>query len=113
MPHFGGREYTVAARHDATGDLAAITQVAVDPGAPEWGHQAITAVTRPHRGHRLGLLIKAAMLEWLATAEPRVGRVNTYNSATNRHMIAINEALGFELLGPSATSWELKAEPPV
>ena len=42
-------------------------QVFVDPEYPEWGHQGLTAVTRPHRGHRLGLLIKAAMLEWLAT----------------------------------------------
>ena len=37
------------------------------PEAPSWGFQELTAVTRPHRGHRLGLLVKAAMLEWLAT----------------------------------------------
>jgi GNAT superfamily N-acetyltransferase len=114
IPVFGARQYSVAARHDATGALAAITQVGVEPDAPEWGHQQITAVARAHRGHRLGLLTKVAMLEWLAKAEPQIERIQTFNAAVNRHMIAINETLGFELLGPSATSWELRVvSPPV
>jgi len=33
-----------------TGELAALTEVAVDPADPGWGHQVITAVTREHRG---------------------------------------------------------------
>jgi RimJ/RimL family protein N-acetyltransferase len=57
-------------------------------------------VTRPHRGHRLGLLTKAAMLDWLATAEPQLARVETNNAAVNSYMIAVNEALGFELAEP-------------
>ena len=59
------------ARHDASGELAALSEVIVEPADPGWGHQAITAVTRKHRGHRLGLLVKVAMMDWLATAEPR------------------------------------------
>ena len=54
--------YTVAGRHDATGELAALTEMAVDPADPGWGHQMFTAVTK-HRGHRLGLLMKIAMLD--------------------------------------------------
>ena len=31
-----------------------------------------TAVVRAHRGHRLGLLVKTAMLDLLAAAEPQL-----------------------------------------
>lgn len=93
----GVRNYTVAAAHEATGELAAMTQLAVAPDHPRWGHQGLTAVTRQHRGHRLGLLVKTAMLDWLAEAEPAVEVVDTGNATANVHMIAVNEALGFEL----------------
>lgn len=96
----GNRGYSVAAVHDATGEMAALTQLFVDPADPDWGHQGITGVTRPHRGHRLGLLTKAAMLEWLVTAEPQLEHVETNNAASNSYMIAVNEALGFELAEP-------------
>lgn len=96
----GHRGYSVAAVHDETGEMAALTQVGVDPAEPAWGNQGLTAVTRPHRGHRLGLLTKAAMMEWLATAEPRLERVTTTNASVNSHMIAVNEALGYRLAEP-------------
>ena len=54
----------MAARHDATGELAALTEIAVDPADPGWGIRC-HGVTRQHRGHRLGLLVKIAMVEWL------------------------------------------------
>jgi GNAT superfamily N-acetyltransferase len=94
----GLRYYSVAARCDETGELAGITQVGVDPEQPDWGYQELTAVTRPHRGHRLGLLIKVAMLEWLAEAEPGVRHIMTGNAFANRHMISINEELGYHVL---------------
>ena len=103
----GVREYSVTAVHDATGEMAAMTQVAIEPETPQWGHQSLTAVTRTHRGHRLGLLVKAAMLEWLATAEPQIEQIETGNAASNKHMIAVNEALGFEVALPFFHSYEL------
>jgi GNAT superfamily N-acetyltransferase len=91
----GSRDYSVAAIHGETGDMAALTAVMVDPaGAPGWAYQMITAVTRPHRGHRLGMLIKLAMLEWLAEAEPQLRHIMTFNAVPNQYMIAVNEALG-------------------
>jgi hypothetical protein len=33
-------------------------------------------------------------------------RIDTWNAAANKHMIAINEALGFEITGKPARSWE-------
>ena len=103
----GRRVYTLAALHDASGEMAAVTAVEADPDNPEWGHQQLTAVIRKHRGHRLGLLVKAAMLDWLAEAEPRLERIVTGNAAVNQHMIAINDQLGYELLEPSAQSYEI------
>ena len=102
-----GRRYSLAAVQDATGEMAALTVVSVDPGMPDWGHQLITAVTRPHRGHRLGLLTKAAMMEWLAGAEPQVARIVTWNAASNKYMIAVNEELGYEVWGRPYRSAEL------
>jgi GNAT superfamily N-acetyltransferase len=96
----GARRYTVAALHDATGETAALTQVQITPEYPEWGLQGLTAVTRPHRGHRLGLLVKAEVQRWLAEAEPKLERIETGNAATNKHMIAINETLGYRLAEP-------------
>jgi GNAT superfamily N-acetyltransferase len=91
----GGRLYSAAARHVATGEFAALSQLMTDSLMPGWGYQFLTAVTRAHRGHRLGLLVKVATHQWLVDAEPGVRRVVTSNSETNRHMIAINEALGY------------------
>lgn len=103
----GGRGYTIAAVHDATGSLAAMTQVAVYPEEPRWGMQGLTAVTRTHRGHRLGLLLKLAMIDWLAEEEPQVDRIETGNASGNTHMIAVNEALGFQVTPPNFHTVEL------
>jgi GNAT superfamily N-acetyltransferase len=86
--------YSVAAIHDATGAAAALTQVFVDPDVTGWAWQGLTAVVREHRGHRLGMLVKVDMLEWLAKAEPQVRHSVTFNAAPNMHMIAVNEQLG-------------------
>jgi RimJ/RimL family protein N-acetyltransferase len=104
----GVRSYSIAAIHEATGEMAALTQLEVDPDTPEWGHQGLTAVTRPHRGHRLGLLVKAAMLDWLAEAEPTIERIETGNDSTNQHMIAVNEALGYEIFEPLWQWYEIE-----
>jgi RimJ/RimL family protein N-acetyltransferase len=101
------RGHGVAAIHDATGEMAAFTGVVVDPESPEWGFQQLTAVTRPHRGHRLGLLVKTAMLELLAREEPQLARIVTGNAAANNHMIAVNEQLGYEVVEPGWLSYEI------
>jgi GNAT superfamily N-acetyltransferase len=95
----GTRWYTVGAVSDKTGELAAFSVLIIDPQHPEWGLQGDTGVLRHHRGHRLGTLVKTAMLEWLATAEPRLRRIKTDNAASNNYMISINERLGFTVHG--------------
>jgi GNAT superfamily N-acetyltransferase len=93
----GQQFYSVAARHEATGRLVAITQMYVEPGTPGWGFQMDTAVLPAHRGHRLGLLVKAEMLDLLAAHEPGIRHILTGNGASNQHMIVINEQLGFTI----------------
>jgi GNAT superfamily N-acetyltransferase len=102
----GQRLYGVAAMHEQSGHLAAITLIGTDPGTPGWGFQALTAVLPDHRGHRLGLLVKVAMLEQLLAVRPDVSRIVTGNAGANQHMIAINEELGFEV-GSVHRRWEL------
>ena len=97
---------TVAARHDSTGELAGLTQICTDDGTPGWAFQQITAVSKEHRGHRLGLLVKVANLEQLISGDPGVRRILTGNAGANEHMIAINEMLGFHV-SDQYRSWDL------
>jgi GNAT superfamily N-acetyltransferase len=101
------RGYSVAAVHELTGELAAYTEVVVDPEAPQWGFQQLTAVTRAHRGHRLGLLAKTHMLAELAGAEPQLEFISTSNAAANSYMIAVNEMLGYEVVDPCWRFFEI------
>jgi GNAT superfamily N-acetyltransferase len=95
----GQRLYRLVAQHRGTGELAGHTIVAVEDERPAIGHQHDTSVVRDHRGHRLGLLLKAGMLLWLAEAEPQLASVDTWNAESNDHMIAVNEQLGYRVLG--------------
>ncbi len=104
----GSRWYQIAAMHDASGEMAALSQINVDPDIDGWAFQDITAVTRPHRGHRLGLHVKVAMLDWLAEAEPQVRHIITYNAVQNEHMIAVNAELGHRV-GDLFESFEMDA----
>jgi GNAT superfamily N-acetyltransferase len=88
------RAYTVIARHAVSGEPAGYTEIQVDGDGP-WATQEDTAVTRPHRGHRLGLVLKSVMLDWLRDREPAVRQVVTWNATSNTHMRAVNERLGF------------------
>lgn len=97
----GRTKLTTVALDDA-GDVAAYTEIAVpeaDPGRSfQWG----TLVRKAHRGRRLGLATKAANLLWLQTERPEVTSVITWNAEVNRHMVAINERLGFRPVARAA-----------
>ena len=95
----GHRLYRVVARHRQTGRLAGHTVVVVDVEDPRLAHQHDTSVLREHRGHRLGLLVKADMMRWLVEQEPRIEALATWNAETNEHMVAVNERLGYRAVG--------------
>jgi len=98
--------YVVAARHDATGRLAALTAIVTEADTPDWAFQQLTGVLPDHRGHRLGLLLKIAMLDLLAHHDPKIRHIQTGNAGANAHMIAINEQLGYTVLAVHR-GWEL------
>jgi GNAT superfamily N-acetyltransferase len=109
---YGIASYAVAARHDATGRFAALTEVVSEAEQPDWAFQQITAVLSGHRGHRLGLLVKIAMLDLLAKHAPDVRHIQTGNAGLNEHMIAINEQLGYTVLNVYR-GWELDLTAPL
>lgn len=77
------------------GEVVAYTDIGVHRLRPEPAYQWDTIVRADHRGHRLGLLLKIVNLELLRAESPRTRWISTWNAASNEHMIAINEALGF------------------
>ncbi|WP_350277503.1 GNAT family N-acetyltransferase [Kribbella sp. HUAS MG21] len=90
--------YRVIARAKETGELAGHTVVAVEQERPHIGEQHDTAVSRDHRGHRLGALLKSAMLLRLREAEPALTQIDTWNAESNNHMIGINEQLNYKIV---------------
>ncbi len=88
-----------AALHVPSGTLAGFTEVEYPVDAPGVVFQEDTLVLREHRGHRLGMLVKAANLQELARVRPDARRVHTWNAEENAFMLRINVALGFRPAG--------------
>jgi hypothetical protein len=61
-------------------------------------------VAREHRGRGLGFAIKVTNLAAVTAAYPAIRTISTWNAADNEHMIAVNDALGFEVVAHS-TYW--------
>jgi len=99
--------YGVAALADDSGEMTAYSGVLTNPEQPQWAFQQLTAVVRDHRGHRLGLLVKTAMLELLAAEQPQLEYILTGNAATNAYMIAVNEQLGYRVTEPHLRFYEM------
>ena len=83
---------------DGAGQAVAVTTLSVDAGGGDRVHQQETIVHRDHRGHRLGLAVKAANLRALQQAFPERTAVYTSNHEDNAQMVAINERMGFHPL---------------
>jgi GNAT superfamily N-acetyltransferase len=95
-----GRDLLVAAaRHRATGELVGYSELTVSRDQPQTAYQWDTLVVRPHRGHRLGGLLKIATMRLLEAGRYPTEKVTTFNSTLNRPMIAVNEALGARIAG--------------
>ncbi|NEK59604.1 hypothetical protein GCU56_17240 [Geodermatophilus sabuli] len=85
------------------GRLVAFTDLQVPLEQPERAQQGGTLVLREHRGHRLGARVEAAVLREVVASLPAVRRVSTYDSESDRPMVAVNEALGFRPAGQLST----------
>lgn len=93
----GDRLLTVAALHDG-GDIAGWTTVLLPADGARRAHQYDTAVVPAHRGHGLGLWMKAEMLRRLPAAQPDLAEIHTGVPDDNRHLLSVNTALGFRPL---------------
>ena len=84
---------TVAIARDGT--AAAYTELVVAAHTPGWVFQWGTLVRTEHRGHLLGVAVKARNLSWMQRENPGARLVRTYNAEVNTHMVAVNELIGF------------------
>lgn len=98
-------ELVSAVRHVPTGRLAGHSVLMVFNSNPAVAFQDDTLVLAEHRGHGLGMLLKAANLVRLRRLLPDAGRVWTWNAAENGYMLSINETLGFRPVGYSG-EWQ-------
>ncbi len=99
----GRATYHAGALH---GDrLVAWTVICGDDG-PAHAWQNNTLVDPPHRGHRLGQLVKLANLAQIRELRPGLEAIDTYNAASNEHMLRINRAMGFREV-ESVIEWQL------
>ncbi len=91
----GRKVYETVAVKD--GQVVAQSTLSAPPPGQELPHlnQWGTYVHRDHRGHRLGLAVKAENLRVVQRAHPDRTLISTTNSPANAPMVAINELMGF------------------
>jgi mycothiol synthase len=86
---------TVVAVHEASGAVAGLTEMEVQPSRPDHAFQLDTAVLAQFRGHGLGRFVKGTMMRGLLTDRPHIERVSTQTDASNTYMIRVNHQLGY------------------
>jgi GNAT superfamily N-acetyltransferase len=89
--------YSTVAVHDESGEVAGVTEIALNTSQPEMAWQWSTIVDPRHRGRRLGYLLKTANLAYLLAGVPEVRKVSTWNASSNSFMIGVNEEMGYRV----------------
>jgi mycothiol synthase len=85
----------VAAVHEESGAVAALTGLQLRPGRTDLSWQGDTAVAEGFRGCGLGRAVKAGMMRWVLADFPDLERVVTNTAADNASMIRVNEQIGY------------------
>ncbi len=94
----GAEQRIVIAVHEASGEVAGLTELNVYARQPEHGRQGDTAVLATHRGHGLGRAMKSAMMRRLVVDHPDIERVSTQTAAENAYMAGVNHQIGYRTL---------------
>lgn len=77
------------------GTVAAYSELVIPRYHPGRVYQWGTLALPEHRGRRLGLATKVRNLLWLQRERPDLRTLVTYNAEVNRHMIGVNDRMGF------------------
>lgn len=80
---------------DADDRLVGFTNLSIPGHEDEVAYQYGTLVLREHRGHRLGMAMKAASLHLLQERFTDRTYIDTINAEQNGPMVGINEEIGF------------------
>lgn len=91
-----GRTRWATVAFDGDDRLVGYTEVMVSSIDPARAYQWGTLVAPAARGARLGVALKARNLAEVQGAGLGVERIYTWNASVNAHMVAVNDALGFE-----------------
>jgi len=86
---------TAFVEHTATGAPAGYTVLDAPRERSRPVRQGDTIVLQEHRGHRLGMVLKTGNLLRLGEVRPGHPAVLAFTAEENRHMLQVNEALGF------------------
>ncbi len=92
----GKTGFITVAKHRASGDFVGITEVAWTKGS-DAGFIDSTWVSKDHRGHQLGLILKTRSALTILDQAPQMLTIRTWNAEENVHMWAINEKLGYSV----------------
>ena len=102
----GRTRFGTLAVHEDSGKAVAFTDIGVSRFLPEVAYQWETIVETAHRGHGLGMVVKAHNHRLLAERSPGTHWLNTWNAESNTHMVGINARLGFRAM-EYWTEWQL------
>jgi GNAT superfamily N-acetyltransferase len=91
----GGRKYAQVAL-DPEGKVAGFNLLMSFPDEPGFIEIWDTGVAREHRGHGLGLRLKAAASLWVLEDQPDTRWVRTFNNNENEWMLAVNRTMGYQ-----------------
>ena len=100
----GRATFHTAALHD--GRAVAWTIIAGTADEPAQAWQNTTLVDPEHRGRRLGTVVKLENLRYIRELRPGLEVIDTFNAASNQHMLRINRAMGFAAV-ETVINWQL------
>lgn len=101
-----GRTRWTALVRDPEGACVGGTEMTFEPSDPETAHQQNIGIDAAHRGLGLAKWAKAVVLQRIRQERPGAVRVRTDNAFSNAPMVAMNHALGFQVVS-TRTEWQL------
>ncbi|MFC0540211.1 GNAT family N-acetyltransferase [Kutzneria chonburiensis] len=94
-----GIDLRTVAAVDTHGTVVGLTEAEARPKDPTRLMQGDTVVLKAHRGHGLGVAMKAELLRWFTAEHGALEQAWTRTAAANTYMADVNHRLGFATVG--------------